>query len=131
MFGRKAASGRDVLAERMRQIAEPRPAPAAAESAATFTSATTPAPSVAKSVRKQDRAPRQSLFRTATLITSAGARQNVALKDVSATGARIEYHTRGTLPEIVVLIEPMLKLHKRARVVWQDEGIAGLEFLPQ
>jgi len=121
-----------VLAERMRQIADPRPAPAATESAASFTaSAATTAPSVAKSVRKQDRAPRQSLFRTATLITSGGGRQNVALKDVSETGARVEFHTRGTLPEIVIIIEPMLKIHKRARVVWQEEGVAGLEFLPQ
>lgn len=132
MFGRKQASAGDVLAARVRQLADPRPAPADAEPAASFTATTQrAAPSVAKSVRKQDRAPRQALFRTATLVTSGGGRQNVALKDVSETGARIEFHTRGTLPELVVIIEPMIKLHKRARVVWQDEGVAGLEFLPQ
>lgn len=63
------------------------------------------------------------------MITHGGARQNVAMKDVSATGARIEFHTRGMLPDQIIIIEPMMKLHKRARVVWQDEGIAGLEFL--
>jgi len=63
------------------------------------------------------------------MITHGGARQNVAMKDVSATGARIEFHTRGMLPDQIIIIEPMMKLHKRARVVWQDEGIAGLEFI--
>lgn len=120
-----------MLAERMRQIADPRPTPATTESAASFTSAAAPAASVAKSVRKQDRAERQSLFRTATMITSGGARQNVAMKDVSATGARIEFHTRATLPAQIIIIEPMMKLHKRARVVWQDEGIAGIEFIDE
>lgn len=130
MFGRKQASAADALAARVRQIAAPRPAHAGDPPPPVEpVSRTYAAPTVAKSVRKQDRAPRQSVFRTATMVTSGGARQNVALKDVSATGARIEFHTRGTLPDHVVLIEPMLKLHKRARVVWQEEGRAGLEFI--
>jgi len=131
MFGRKQASAADALAARVRQIADPRPAHAGdpPPPPVETVSRTYGAPTVAKSVRKQDRAPRQSVFRTATMVTSGGARQNVALKDVSATGARIEFHTRSTLPSLVVLIEPMLKLHKRARVVWQEEGRAGLEFI--
>ena len=132
MFGRKPGSGGDALAARVRQIAGPRPLAGAAEppvDPVTVFARSFDTPLVAKSVRKQDRAPRQAVFRTATMVTSGGARQNVALKDVSATGARIEFHTRGTLPELVVLIEPMMKLHKRARVVWQEEGRAGLAFL--
>lgn len=128
MFGRKQASGGDALAARVRQLAEPRP-PASAIEPVEPAPKTYEGPSVAKSVRKQDRAQRHSLFRTATMITSGGARQNVALKDVSATGARIEFHTRTALPPEIIIIEPMAKLHTRARVVWQDEGIAGLEFI--
>lgn len=134
MFGRKTGSGKDVLAERVRQLGGSRPpgAAAAPEAAPSYAGpATYASPTVAKSTRQKERAPRQPLFRTATLVTSGGGKQNVAVKDLSATGARIEFHTRGDLPDIVILIEPTLKLSKRARVVWQEPGVAGLEFIEE
>lgn len=133
MFGRKVTSGKDALAQRVRQLGESRPPVATPEITSSHAPSYSPSfsadPSVAKSVRNKERAPRQSLFRTGTLVTSGGGQQNVAVKDVSITGARIEFHTRNELPAVVLLIEPTLKLRKRARVVWQAEGIAGLQFI--
>jgi len=134
MFGRKSSEGKDVLAARVRQLSEARPAspeieaptPAAAAAAPRTFSMTA---SVAKTVRNKERAPREPMFRTGTLVTSGGGRQNVAIKNVSATGALVEFHTRAELPTYVVLIEPMLRLNRKARVVWQVEGAAGLQFI--
>jgi PilZ domain len=134
MFGRKSSQGKEQLAARVRQLSDPRTAAVAneaADPAAPSSPAIYSGPSIAKSVRNKPRAPRQPLFRTATLVTSGGARQNVAVKDLSETGARIEFHTRSELPSIVMLIEPTLKVHKRARVVWQTEGVAGLQFIEE
>lgn len=133
MFGRKSSDGKDVLAARVRQLSEARPAsaeiepptPSAAPAPRTFSMT----PNVAKTVRNKERAPREPMFRTGTLVTTGGGRQNVAIKNVSATGALIEFHTRNELPLYVVLIEPMLRLHKKAKVVWQIEGAAGLQFI--
>lgn len=131
MFGRKASDAKDVLAARVRQLSETRPAaveieaPSANPAPRTFSAA----PTVAKSVRNKERAPREPMFRTGTLVTTGGGRQNVAIKNVSETGALIEFHTRNELPLHVVLIEPMLRLHKKAKVVWQIEGAAGLQFI--
>lgn len=78
--------------------------------------------------RPVDRAPRQAVFRNATVTLDSGQRLAVALKDVSSAGARIEFFQRNTLPASFMLSEPTLKLHRRVRVVWQREGIAGLMF---
>lgn len=137
MFGRKASGGKDVLAARVRQLSETRPASPEIEPPAPTAAPAAPArtfsmtPSVAKTVRNKDRAPREPMFRTGTLVTNGGGRQSVAVKNVSATGALIEFHTRAELPLYVVLIEPMLRLNKRARVVWQIEGAAGLQFMEE
>lgn len=134
MFGRKPSDGKDVLAARVRQLSETRPASPEIEAPVPSAAAAAPrtfsmASNVAKTVRSKERAPREPMFRTGTLVTSGGARQNVAIKNVSATGALIEFHTRNELPLYVVLIEPMLRLHKKAKVVWQIEGAAGLQFV--
>ena len=51
--------------------------------------------------------------------------------DLSATGARIHYSDRTELPFRVRLSAPQLKLNCWARVVWQENEAAGLEFLPE
>jgi hypothetical protein len=68
------------------------------------------------------------MFRNGTIVIEGGQRLSVAIKDLSEHGARIEFVRRMDLPSVVILMEPMLKLRCRARVVWQREGIAGLEF---
>ncbi len=72
---------------------------------------------------------RQALFRQGMLILGNGERLTVAVKNVSATGARVEFFTRRDLPEFLTLVEPTLRIRSQARVVWQRDGAAGLEFI--
>lgn len=89
-----------------------------------------PGPQVAPAawVKQVERAVRQVLFRQGVLILGNGERLTVAVKDVSATGARVEFFTRRDLPEFVTLVEPTLGIRSHARVVWQRDGAAGLTF---
>ncbi len=114
MFGKvKPSSGADRLSERMRRAVE-RP--------------TAPPPSAYAVARQIERAVRQAAFRQGALILADGEKLSVALKDISVTGARVEYFVRRELPDIVILVEPTLRIKSRARVVWQRDGIAGLAF---
>lgn len=91
---------------------------------------TAPPPLPQPWVRLVERALRQAVFKQGALILADGESFSVALKNISATGARVEYFTHRELPEIVVLVEPSLRIKARARVVWQRDGIAGLSFEP-
>ena len=114
MFGKaKPPPGNDLLTERMRRAVErPTAAPPSAHSLA----------------RQIERAVRQAVFRQGALILANGEKLSVAVKDISATGARVEYFTHVELPAVVVLVEPTLRIKSRARVVWQRDGVAGLAF---
>lgn len=57
-----------------------------------------------------------------------GERLSVAIKDLSEGGRRVEYFIRRELPDFVVLIESTLRIKRRARVIWQRDGAAGLAF---
>ncbi|MEQ1708737.1 MAG: hypothetical protein ABL864_10460 [Terricaulis sp.] len=52
----------------------------------------------------------------------------MAVKDISATGARVEFFQRIVLPETFMLSEPTMKLKRRVRIIWQREGIVGVQF---
>jgi len=80
-------------------------------------------------LKEQTRPPREPLFRNATLQLDETERLGVVIKNISESGARVEYFLKRQLPPIVVLIEPTLKLRRRARVIWQRDGVAGLEFV--
>jgi hypothetical protein len=75
------------------------------------------------------RAFRRPFFRHGALVFGEGQRLNVAVKDLSAGGARVEFFVRTPLPEDVILCEPSLRLRCRAKVVWQSQGVAGLAFI--
>ncbi|HYD88874.1 MAG TPA: hypothetical protein VEA80_15475 [Vitreimonas sp.] len=114
MFGKaKPSSNKGALSERMRRAVE-RP--------------TAPPPSGLSLTRQIERAVRQAVFREGALILAEGEKLPVALKNISATGARVEYFTRSELPAVVILVEPTLRIKSRARVVWQRDGVAGLAF---
>jgi translation initiation factor IF-1 len=81
--------------------------------------------------KSQERAQRQPHYKQATLILEGGQKVTVAIKNLSPTGARIETRERMLLPDEVVLTEATLNLRRRARVVWQHDGIAGLQFIEQ
>ena len=92
---------------------------------------TAPPPAAHALARQVERAVRQAVFRQGALILADGERFPAALKNISASGARVEYFTRRELPEIVILVEPTLRIKSRARVVWQREGMAGLAFVTE
>lgn len=71
---------------------------------------------------------RRPVFQEAVLVLSDFERMRVVITNLSSRGARIDYTSRADLPFRLKLIAPALKLHCWARVVWQDEGAAGLEF---
>ncbi|MGQ0533059.1 MAG: PilZ domain-containing protein [Caulobacteraceae bacterium] len=106
MFG-KSPPRRGVLADRVRQIAEAKPSSAPV---------------------KGKRQPRQPVFRNGVLIFDDGERLSVVIKDLSDGGVRVEFFVNRPLPATIMLSEPTLKLRRRARVVWQSDGAAGLAF---
>lgn len=115
MFG-KSKPPRDQLTSRIRAVtAAPSP--------------TQPSTSFHTPQREQARDPREPLFRNATVLIDETHRLAVVLKNLSNSGARIEYFTKVELPPVVVLVESTMKLRRRARVIWQRDGVAGLEFI--
>jgi hypothetical protein len=108
-------SPKGLLSDRVRQLGERKPVVPAP-----------PPPS-----KTNPRPPRQAVFRNATLVTDSGLRLSVAIKDVSDAGARVEFFVKMDLLDvgIVTLIEPMMRLRRRARVAWERDGVAGLAFI--
>ena len=70
---------------------------------------------------------RRLVFHEAVLVLSDFDRMRAIIKNVSARGVGIQYSDRRDLPFRVRLISPTLNLNCWARVVWQDDGSAGLE----
>lgn len=117
MFGQKKPPLKsDKLAERMRQVTS--------HEAPKFDPATLqrPAPS-------PKRAERRAVFRKAVLLLDDGERLEVAVKNLTTHGARVEFFMHHQLPERVTLIEPTLHIRTEAQVMWQDDGVAGLQFI--
>ena len=79
--------------------------------------------------KPKERPPRQPVFKEATIILDSGKRLAVAIKDVSAGGARIEFYQEIALDGDFTISEPVSKLRRRARVAWRDTGAAGLIFI--
>lgn len=111
MFGKKPDKP-DPLADRMRKIA------AAPAEDVVYSSAHT----------GEKRATRQPTFKSATVTTLGGERIDVVVKNVSSTGARIEFVRDVSLTDRVMLSEPTMRLKTWAYVVWQTRGAAGLQF---
>lgn len=109
MFGKKKANAESVLTDRVRAIAD-RPRASAAGV-------------------KASRAPRQTLFRNATITLASGAHHAVVIKDISEGGARIEFLRDVPFDHEFTLTEATLKLRRRARLSWRKNGIAGLVFV--
>lgn len=109
-----------MLADRIRLVGERKVAPAYEPP---------PPPEKATWTKPKDRAEREPHFRNGVLLLPGGQRLSVIIKNLSDTGARIDFFVKTELPGEVVLNEPTLKLMTRARVVWANEGAAGLEFI--
>jgi len=103
------------LTDRLRQLSERKPQPLPKEAS--------------PSRKPRERPDRRHLFRQGFVIFESGQKLRVAVKNLSNTGARIEFLAHSELPDEVLLSEPTLNLRRRARVVWQRDGMAGLEFV--
>lgn len=113
MFSKRPSKGG--LTDRLRQVSERKPQPLPKESSPPR--------------KPKQRADRRQLFRQGFVIFESGQKVRVAIKNVSETGARVEFFALNGLPDLVLLSEPTLNLRRRARVVWQRDGMAGLEFI--
>lgn len=113
MFKKPGPDKPDPLAQRMRKIAN------VSHDETTYKAAT---PNSKRSERK-------STFKAATLTFISGERIDVVVKNVSETGALVEFLRDVMLPDRVLLSEPTLRLRLWAYVAWQERGKAGLEFV--
>lgn len=86
-------------------------------------------PPIAPKPQARQRPPRERVFKDATLQLRDGTRFRVSIKDLSETGARIEFHANIDLPARVILSAPGLRLRRFARVVWREAMAAGLQFI--
>lgn len=113
MFKKPDSGKPDPLAQRMRKIA-----------------AVTQEEVVYSTVKPgEKRAERKPTFKAASLAFITGDRVEVVVKNVSDTGARVEFMRDMQLPDRVLLSEPTLRLKTWAYVVWQTRGAAGLQFV--
>lgn len=116
MFKKPASSKtEDPLAHRMRKIA----ASSAAPEDVTYSSVQ----------QTNKRAERTQTFKQGTITTRGGERIPVVVKNVSSTGARIEFFRDVQLGDHVLISEPTLQIRTWAEVMWQGHGVAGLRFV--
>jgi hypothetical protein len=116
-----AKKGGDILAGRLKAIS----------GRGAFEATDTREQVVYKAVGRKARAIRKLTFKQATLLLPSGGRMDVVVKNVSDTGARVDFFNRIQLPSVVILAEPTLRLRRKASVVWQTDGSAGLHFLDE
>ena len=74
------------------------------------------------------REPRQAVFHEAVISLEDYYAIRVAITDLSEHGARVQFAAQRELPFRVRLSAATLRLKCWARVVWQSDGAAGLEF---
>jgi hypothetical protein len=91
-------------------------------------SAPKPIPVVRPS-RENRRGARKGIWCVCTVYSEGGAAREGIIPDVSKSGARIRFRTRGTLPTIAKIKASRIGLNPFARVVWQSTFDAGLEFI--
>lgn len=122
MFGKSKPPPKSALADRMRRVTTHRPPPGADD----WELLPSPTPHNSKLYPRSERAP---AYRQGVIVIEDGQRVQVVIKNLSATGARIEYFLKRELPREVTLIEVTMRIRRRARVVWQGDGVAGLEYV--
>ena len=76
------------------------------------------------------RGARKGIWCVCSILTEAGDIREGIILDVSKTGARVRFRSRGTLPRVVKIKASRIGLNRYARVVWQSTFDAGFEFIP-
>ncbi|WP_425408354.1 PilZ domain-containing protein [Hyphococcus sp.] len=84
---------------------------------------------VLKGRERPERAERSQVFRPGKLYLSKSNFARCVIRDISETGANVHIEGTHPLPKIVVLRFEQSGIVKKARVVWQDDVEAGLQFI--
>lgn len=74
---------------------------------------------------------RLPVFHDATLTIEGYFRIRAAITDLSPRGACVAFAVRVDLPSRIVIAAPALAMERWARVAWQSDGVAGLEFVAE
>jgi hypothetical protein len=112
VFGKKSSRVPGAFAQRVRKVAE----------TASF---------VPEDPSVGNREPRAPAFKPGTLTFQGGERIAVVVKNISRSGARVDFVRSDRLPERVMLVEPLQGVNTWAHVTWQTMGVAGLKFAPK
>ena len=88
-----------------------------------------PAPILRPAVNNR-RGPRKDLWCVCSVETKGGEVREGVIVDISKTGARIRFRTRGRLPGVVRIKASRIGLKRFAKVIWQSPFDAGIEFVP-
>lgn len=73
---------------------------------------------------------RKDLWCVCLIETKGGERREGVIIDISKSGVRVRFRSRGTLPNVVRIKASRIGLKRFARVIWQSAFDAGLEFVP-
>jgi hypothetical protein len=71
---------------------------------------------------------RRPVFQEAQLTLDDYYKIRAVITELSANGARVRFASRVDLPFRIRVSAPVAKINCWARVAWQDDGAAGLEF---
>ena len=92
-------------------------------------SSSAPIPVVRPQPANKRRGPRKGIWCVCSIYYEGGEVREGIILDVSKTGARVRFRSRGSLPTIVKIKASRIGLNRFARVVWQSTFDAGLEFI--
>jgi hypothetical protein len=129
MFGRQSSRDRkDALAERIKRVSERLP-DASDRPGVDARPVGQKAGGSPPRTRTSNRSPREATYKDVQIELPGGGRVTGVVRNVSATGARIDFSQRMSLPAKVRVSISGLGVFRNARVVWQDERSAGIVFL--
>jgi hypothetical protein len=88
-------------------------------------------PTLARESAGSTRSQRTPTFKQATLMLEHGERLPVVIKNLSKTGARVEFFQNRVLEvnDFVRRSEQSTVLNRNARVIWKRPGLLGLTFV--
>ena len=76
------------------------------------------------------RGPRKGVWCVCAIETRGGEAREGVIVDISKTGARVRFRSRGALPQVVRIKASRIGLSRFARVVCLSDYDAGLECVP-
>jgi hypothetical protein len=95
-----------------------------------ITTRAAPNPDAYESVSSSHRRPvREPTYKPAVLVVGGGERLPVVIKNLSQTGAKVEFFQNRELSGRVRLVEQSVNLDALGDVAWQRDGMVGLTFV--